>query len=419
MAQTADLAVIGGGASGLMAAYGALRHAKGPLRVVVLERQERVGRKLAATGNGRCNLTNTLAGPDNYHTSGAAAFPDAAMNAFPPERVMDVFCEMGLLPVERDEGRVYPASDQAASVVDVLRFTLSEQGALIRCGCAANALSRTKEGFVLRLDGETLCARRVILAAGSQAAPKLGGCGDGYRLAQSLGHTLVPRVPALSPLTTEPVRALKGCKYQGEIALRIDGREVRRERGEILFTEYGLSGIAAMQLASTAARAQKRNVEAELHLLPGAPGEAFAWLRRRAKALSARPIEEFLTGVLNKRVAQTVLKACTTRPLTDPAGALTDEELRALSERLTGWRMRVTGVQGFDQAQVVAGGVDTREVDPATLQSRRCPGLYLCGEVLDVDGDCGGFNLQWAWASGLLAGKSAAEALGRGAANRA
>ena len=413
MAQTVDLAVIGGGASGLMAACSALMHAKRPLRVVVLEKQERVGRKLAATGNGRCNLTNTLAGPDNYHTSGSLSFPDRAMNAFPPEEVMDVFRAMGLFPVERDEGRVYPASDQAASVVDVLRFYLAEKGGEIRCGCPVTAVSRAKDGFSLRAGGETLFARRVVLAAGSQAAPRLGGGTDGYHLAQSLGHTLVPRFPALTPLLTDPIRALKGCKYQGEIALRIENREVRREKGEILFTEYGLSGIAAMQLANLAARAQGRRIEAELHLLPGTSGEVYCWLRARAQALSARPIEEFLTGVLNKRVAQVALKGCTERPLTEPSGRLTDRELRALSERLTAWRMRVTGVQGFDQAQVASGGVDTREVDPETMQSRRCPGLYLCGEVLDVDGDCGGFNLQWAWASGLLGGQAAAKALER------
>ena len=413
MAQTVDLAVIGGGASGLMAACSALMRAKTPLRVAVLEKQERVGRKLAATGNGRCNLTNTLAGPDNYHTSGSLSFLDAAMNAFPPEEVMDVFRGLGLYPVERDEGRVYPMSDQAASVVDVLRFYLTEKGGEIRCGCPVTAVSCTKDGFSLRAGGETLFSRRVILAAGSQAAPRLGGGTDGYHLAQSLGHTLVPRFPALTPLLTDPIRALKGCKYQGEIALRIENREVRREKGEILFTEYGLSGIAAMQLANLAAKAQGKQVEVELHLLPGTVGEAFAWLRARAQALSVRPIEEFLTGALNKRVAQAALKTCAERPLTEPSGRLTDRELRALSERLTAWRMRVTGVQGFDQAQVASGGVDTREVDPETMQSRRCPGLYLCGEVLDVDGDCGGFNLQWAWASGLLAGQAAAKTLER------
>ena len=406
MAQTVDLAVIGGGASGLMAACSALMYAKRPLRVVVLEKQERVGRKLAATGNGRCNLTNTLAGPDNYHTSGSLSFLDTAMNTFPPEKVMDAFRAMGLFPVERDEGRVYPASDQAASVVDVLRFYLTEKGGEIRCGCPVTAVSRIKDGFSLRAGGETLFARQVILAAGSQAAPKLGGGGDGYRLAQSLGHTLVPRFPALTPLLTDPIRALKGCKYQGEIALRIENREVRREKGEILFTEYGLSGIAVMQLANLAARAQGKQVEVELHLLPGRGGEVYAWLKERAQALSCRPIEEFLTGVLNKRVAQVALRECTRRPLNEPSGNLTDRELRALSERLTAWRMRVTGVQGFDQAQVASGGVDTREVDPETMQSRRCPGLYLCGEVLDVDGDCGGFNLQWAWASGLCIGRA-------------
>lgn len=219
MTQTVDVAVIGGGASGLMAAYSALIHAKSPLRVVVLEKQERVGRKLAATGNGRCNLTNTQAGPDNYHTSGDIAFLDETMNAFPPERVMEIFREMGLFPVERDEGRVYPLSDQAASVVDVLRFSLAERGAEIRCGQAVTGISREKEGFRVLLGSEALRAHRVILAAGGQAAPKLGGCTDGYRLAQSLGHTLVPCRPALTALTTEPQRALKGCKYQGEIAL--------------------------------------------------------------------------------------------------------------------------------------------------------------------------------------------------------
>ena len=413
MTQTVDLAVLGGGASGMMAALSALREARAPLRVTVLEKQDRVGRKLAATGNGRCNLTNAHAGPQNYHTSGDIAFLDEAMNAFPPEEVMDIFHELGLIPVERDEGRVYPLSDQAASVVDVLRFSLAECGAQIRCGCLARTVARTAEGFRIACGEDELIARRVVLAAGGEAAPRLGGCADGYRIARALGHTVLPRFPALTALKTEtePLRALKGCKFQGEIALRIDGREIRRERGEILFTDYGLSGIAAMQLSAWAARAEGRRVEAELRFLPETPDALTEELKARQNALCSRPLEDFLTGMLNKRIAQTLLKQCTDEPLASPAAALKSEELRALAGRLHAWRLRVTGVQGFDQAQVTSGGVSTREVDPRTMQSRRCPGLYLCGEVLDVDGDCGGYNLQWAWASGLLAGASAARSL--------
>ena len=409
-----DIAVIGGGASGLMAALAA--HDTSPaLKIGVLERLPRVGKKLMATGNGRCNLTNMNASPADYH--GDVAFMQSAMNRFPPKTVLERFKGFGVYPLVEASGRVYPMSGQASSVLDALRLSLAEAGIEEICEFEATALERAGKGWRIRAkDGRTAHARRVILAAGGMTAPSLGGSASGYRLLEALGHRVTPRLPALVQLKTDPaaVRALKGIKYDGQIDILVDGRVMRSETGEVLFTEYGLSGIAAMQLsrlASTAlARRNKPTVSVQLHILPLSEDDARALLDDRRARLPNRPLENFLTGLVNKRLGQTLVKLACPLPLASPASALTDAHLAALAALLTGWKLEITGTQGFEQAQVTAGGVRTADFDPDTMQSRLAPGLYVTGELYDIDGDCGGFNLQWAWASALAAGEAAAGA---------
>ena len=395
-----DVLIVGGGACGLMAACALARKGR---RVVLLEKQGRVGRKLLSTGNGRCNLTNMNASTGDYHGSRQAA--RAALKAWPPKRVTECFQALGI-PCRADEaGRVYPMSNQASSVLDALRLCCDERGVDTRADFAVAKLERIRDGFeAASADGRRVRARLALVATGGLAAPKLGACGDGYRLLEGFGHGITPRFPAIAALKTppEPVRGLKGIRAEGEIALLSDGEALRAEAGELLFSETGVSGIAAMQLARQANEALRANRRCEIRMcfMPGV--DARAALKARAVSLPMRRMEDFLNGVVPKRLGQALAKAAGL-DLSLTAGELAPEQIDALAALVNGWTLPVTATLGFDQAQVTAGGASLKDFDIRTMQSLRCPGLFAAGEVLDVDGDCGGFNLQWAWSSALMA----------------
>ena len=395
-----DAMILGGGASGLIAACALSRRGR---RVVLLEKQARVGRKLLSTGNGRCNLTHRGARASDYH--GARQAAQAALKAWPPERVEAYFGGLGIPCVADSEGRVYPMSRQAASVVDALRLCCDEQGAATLTDFRATALLRTRDGFEATAeDGRTASARCALVCTGGLAAPKLGASGEGYRLLEAFGHHIAPRFPAIAALKTPPeaVRGLKGIRAEGEIALLSGGETLRMERGEVLFAEAGVSGIAAMQLARAANEALRagRPCAVRLNLAPEL--DVGALLGERAKALPRRPLEDFLNGIVPKRLGQALVRDAGLG-MTRAAGTLTPAERAQLAGRIGGWTLPVTGTQDFDQAQVTAGGAQLRDFDVRTMASLRQPGLFAAGEVLDVDGDCGGFNLQWAWSSALMA----------------
>ena len=414
-----DLIIIGGGAAGLAAACATARAGR---RVVLLEKQSRVGRKLLATGNGHCNLTRLGAKPSDYF--GARSAAAAALRLCPPEDVLAFFDELGLPAAPDEEGRIYPLSNQAASVLDALRLSAAERGCEIRTDCAAeeiraegNSQARSARrgdvalspSFLVRTsDGQTLRSRRVLICTGGLAAPKLGACGDGYKLMERLGHSSTPKFPAIAALKTppEPVRPLKGQRAECLLTLTSGSRTLRVERGEALFADGGVSGIAAMQLARACQTALRAGERCALHLnLVPDWEDADARLAERARRLPLRTMEDFLNGIVTKRIGQMLVKAAGIEPLSREARSLSPKELRALAAALTDWTLPVTGTQGFEQAQVTAGGVSMDGFDPETMQSRRVPGLYGAGELMDVDGDCGGFNLQWAWSSALIAAR--------------
>ena len=395
-----DALIIGGGASGLAAACALSRRGR---RVALLEKQPRVGRKLLSTGNGRCNLTNLNASAGNYHGSRQAA--QAALRAWPPRRVMAFFEELGIPCTADEAGRVYPMSNQAASVLDALRLCCDEQGVDTRINFAVVRLERSGRGFeAVSQEGERVRGRCALVCTGGLAAPKLGASGEGYRLLEALGHGISPRFAAIAPLKTPPeaVRGLKGIRAEGELTLLVDGNDVRREAGEALFAEYGVSGIAAMQLARQAAEALRAGKRCALRLNFVSGEDAAKLLVRRAEQLPARKLEDFLNGIVPKRLGQALVKAAGL-DLTLAAGELKPGQLKKLAGCLGGWTLPVTGTQDFDQAQVTAGGAILKDFDTRSMQSLRTPGLFAAGEVLDVDGDCGGFNLQWAWSSALMA----------------
>lgn len=395
-----DTIIIGGGAAGMAAAIAA---AEAGGRVTLIERQSRVGRKLLATGNGRCNLSNRAAGDWTHYHGEQPGFSRAALARYGVEDTLAWFRALGLITVEEPDGKLYPYSNMAGSVLDVLRFALERPGITVRCGERVTALRRERGGFAVETETDRLRAGRVILAAGGCAGAKLGGVTDGYQLAAALGHSRTALHPALVQIKTDPTypRALKGVKADAAVHL-LRGRECLAEtRGEILFTEYGVSGPAIFELSRAAATGGE-GLRLSLDLLSGwTEAETAAWLRARRRA-GLSETAQLLTGTLHTRLGQTVCRAAGFT--NQPPETLTDGDLDRIARSLRGFSLPVTGVCGFDQAQVTAGGLRTAEFDAETLESRLVPGLFAVGEVLDVDGDCGGFNLQWAWSSGRAAG---------------
>ena len=397
------IGIIGGGASGMAAALAAAENPEN--RVLVFERQARVGRKLQATGNGRCNLTNLRATGDSYHGEDPA-FARTALTAFPAEETLAWFRGLGLYTVAEESGRVYPYSDQANSVVDVLRFGLRRENIRLLCGFEVTRIRRNGTGFSVESAGERLDCDRLIVACGGLAGTKLGGSMAGYQLLRSMGHRVTRLRPALVQLKCgwSGCASLKGVRANCHAAIVHDGAVFAESTGEVQFTEYGLSGPVIFEISRDVCR-QSGLWLCRLDLLPKESVESLEreLFRRRERDL---PTEELLTGILHNRLGRVLTQAAGVRA-GHGAGELTDGELREVCRKIKGFELPLTEPMGMDSAQVTAGGVQTSEFNEKTMESRLVPGLYACGEVLDIDGDCGGYNLQWAWSSGRLAGRSA------------
>ena len=398
-----EIIVIGGGAAGMMAALSAAEDASN--HVTVLERQARVGRKLLSTGNGRCNLTNTQP-PKGHYYGEDPGFAMAALGRFGPAETLDYFRSLGLLTVEEYGGRVYPLSNHSGSVVDVLRYALERPNIRLVTGAAVESIERERKGFVVRwAEGEER-ADAVIVACGGCAGSKLGGVMDGYKLLQSLGHSRTALRPALTQVRTDPTypKALKGVKAEAAVTVCKGRKTLTARRGEVLFTETGVSGTAVFEL-SRAVSAGGEGLELALDFFPDyEDGSLLAHVQNTCQKLPALPGNQVLMGTVHNRLGQMLCKYAGLGQDT-AAGALTGGQLEKLLRACRDFRLKVTGVSGFESAQVTAGGIRTAEFRADTLESRLAPGVYACGEVLDIDGDCGGFNLQWAWASGRVAGR--------------
>lgn len=391
--------ILGGGASGMAAALTAALDPEN--QVTVLERQARVGRKLLATGNGRCNLTNLHMEHGHFH-GGDPSFVIPALTRFPVADTLDFFRRLGLLTVAEPSGRVYPFSDQANSVVDVLRLGLDRMGVTLVPGAEVLSLTKKARGYSAKTAEGSYYGDKVIVACGGQAGGKLGGTDWGYRLLESLGHPITVRKPALVQLRTDsgPIRGLKGIRADAGLTLKEEGRTVAQGGGEVQFTDFGVSGPAVFELSRYAKAGQTLLLDL---VRPWDDQALRAHLEARREAFPVLPLEDFLTGSLHNRLGRVVLRQAGLE-LNRASGTLTGGELAAVLRLLRRFPLPVLGTMGFDQAQVTAGGADTSAFRADTLESRRCPGLFACGEVLDVDGDCGGYNLQWAWSSGRLAG---------------
>lgn len=397
------IAIIGGGASGMAAALAAAENPEN--RVVLLERQARLGRKLQATGNGRCNLSNLHAGQGGYHGD-APGFSRFALTQFPPERTLEWFGALGLYTVAEESGRVYPYSDQANSVVDVLRFALEKPNIRLELGCEVEKIKRTAQGFRLEWENGALDCDRLIVACGGLAGTKLGGSMSGYKLLRSLGHRCTRLRPNLVQVKTAwgGVASLKGVRANCRAEILHDGAPVRAGAGELQFTECGLSGPVMFELSRDVCQ-ERGSWVCRLDFLPDMPEQTLlaALTRRTGTAL---PASELFTGILHNRLGR-VLTQATGIPLSAPISSLRETQLAEAARMAKGLEAPLTEPLGMDSAQVTAGGIVTAEFNEETMESKLCPGLFACGEVLDVDGDCGGYNLQWAWSSGRLAGINA------------
>jgi len=420
VSRTTTVTVIGGGAAGMVAAIAAARRGAA---VTILERMPRVGKKLLATGNGRCNFAN--AHLDVCHFHGAdPGFAGAALAAFSFETTLAFFRDLGIEPREEEAGKMFPRSGQASAVLDVLRNELAQRGVKARCEAEVTRLVPQRGGWEVAMRGETLLCDAVVLASGGRASPRLGSNGSGYELVRPLGHQLIRPFPALTRIRVSSpfLKQLKGVKIEGVASLVPQGRERHRgvrtlddtensAAGEILFTETGLSGPPIIDLSRRVGERAQRG-EGTLVLLDLCPEIAArdleALLRRRFAGHRPAGAELALVGFLNKRLIAPILKVAGIPDPTRPASSLGAPGILALAAALKRWPFEVTGTDSWADAQVTAGGVDVADVFPESLESRLAPGLFFAGEVLDIDGDCGGFNLQWAWSSGHLAGSGAA-----------
>ena len=394
------IGIIGGGASGMAAALAAAENEHN--QVLLFERQARLGKKLSATGNGRCNLTNLHANERGFHGNDPD-FAGGALEAFPVEKTLEWFRGLGLFTVAEDSGRVYPYSDQANSVVDVLRFALEKPNIQVITGFEVTKARKTEQGFrVESAEGAYEC-HKLIIACGGLAGTKLGGTMAGYQLLRSFGHKSTRLRPALVQLRTEwgGMAALKGVRANCDVKICRDGEVFSASRGEIQFTEYGLSGPVIFEVSRDVCQG-RGEWTAELDLLPGVSGDELEQelLRRRATGLT---VDDLLTGILHNRLGRVLTKAAGLRG-TAPVSELHEQEITEVCRLVKRFVLTVKEPLGMDSAQVTAGGVMTDGFDPKTMESKLVKGLYACGEVLDIDGDCGGYNLQWAWSSGRMAG---------------
>ncbi|EET61585.1 flavoprotein family protein [Marvinbryantia formatexigens DSM 14469] len=397
--------VIGAGASGMLAAITAARQGAS---VTILEGMEKPGKKLLITGSGRCNLTN-LRQEITCYRGADSAFISGILRQLPVKDTLAFFRELGLLTVSRD-GYVYPVTGQASSVLEVLLLEIRRLGIKLKCTEKVTAIRR-EDKLLVKTAGWTYEADAVILAAGSKAAPATGSDGSGYSLAKSCGHSLVTPREALVPLAIREswVKKLSGLRMQASVTL-----EGHTETGELQWTDTGISGIVVFQLSRYAvcalAKQQEKQISGvpvQLDLLPSVSGEALLSHLQQLQALrDGRSAESLLAGVLAKKAAGPLLQAAGISP-SEKAERLDGGALQRLVKVMKQLTLTVSGCRSFEQAQVCQGGVRHTEVDAQTLESKKMPGLYITGELLDVDGICGGYNLQWAWASGFAAGRAA------------
>jgi len=403
--------VIGGGAAGMLAAISAARLGA---HVTILEKNPRVGKKILATGNGRCNFTNVNAGYSCY-SSENPGFVQKALSDFTASDAISFFEELGIQHKVEEMGKVFPMSDQASSILDVLLYELNRLGVNIICDSNVVDIIPENGSFILKTkDGNKYRGDSVVLAPGGKAMPSSGSDGYGYDLALKLGHTMTDTFPALVQLMLEGdyFKRIDGVKFIGTAEIIDNNRPVIKDRGDILFTNYGVSGPPVLQISRKAGELLKSGKQATLKISildTMSKEEVTDLIDRRFKTDLNKTLEFSFVGLINKRLIPVVLLQAGISDLKRPVSGITSKERDRIAEILTDWRFNIRGTKSWPSAQVTAGGINTREIDENTMESFLIKGLYFAGEIMDVDGMCGGYNLQWAWSSGFIAGRSAAK----------
>lgn len=399
--------VIGGGASGLVAAIVAARQGA---KVCIIERLDRIGKKILVTGNGRCNLTNTTMTPKFFHSEDNVPF-QKILERFGYQDTIQFFETLGVLPLIEGT-RVYPLSEQATTILDVMRMEIERLHITIYVNTKIVTLNEVGGVWQLKSeDGRSFKADKVIVATGGMTNKSLGCDGLGYKLLKKLGHHIVEPFPTLVHLLSpEPYcKMIKGTKVKANVMIFVEGTLQREEYGEVLFTEDGLSGPPIFQVSRIASLAtlKQQKVEVLLDLLPSfSEDELISKIYERIDSYPERTIEQLLIGMVHKRLIVPILKKARIDKVQQAVYQLDYEAIIECVKVLKQFSFCITGTRSYKFAQVTAGGIKTTEIDFDTMQSRKRPNLYIAGEVIDVDGDCGGYNLQWAFASGFIAGEA-------------
>ena len=394
-------AVIGGGAAGMMCAIRAAQRRRDQ-KIVILEKADRVGKKLLVTGNGRCNLSHIGAKAKSYHGEGSETLINILFQKYSPDAVLNYFRTLGLLTHTDSESRVYPLSNQASSVLDVLRLRMAQLHIEEICSAEIGRIQKSSEGYEIATPELRIFAEKLIIATGGKA--DYAGRESGSReLLRSLGLSMTRLSPSLSPVKvkSEILRSLKGIRVSAQATLMRDHQTVKSERGEVQFTDGALSGICIFNLSREANRG---GCEICLNLLPDyTDNQIEKELIARIERNQTAPASEIFTGMFHKNIGLALIKSSGIKP-SAPCKDISDKELKSLCRHIADWRFHCEETRDFKKAQVTAGGVKLSEIDPHTFESKRHKGLYLIGETLDIDGDCGGYNLQFAFASGMCAG---------------
>ena len=398
--KTKPMIIIGAGAAGLCAA---IVQARAGQKVILLEQNSRIGKKILVSGNGKCNIDNKHINLNRFHSQNPL-FTEEVLADYDFKVVEKFFTSIGLALIEGKEGKIFPMSLQASSVVELLEYEAKRAGVEIICDCTVKGIDKIKDTFTLETSQGIKICEQLLLANGSPAAPQLGGSDSGYAFATRLGHTLIPRHPSLVQLCSDEtwVKSCAGVKVAGAAQLYANGAYITEKRGDLLFTNYGISGLAILDLSREVSTrlASFDYCELSLDLLPEFSKEKLSnLLMNRIDNESIKPVTLWLQGVINKKLIHIILEQskCKAKKEND----LNRKEINKIVHSIKNLKLSISDTKGFKGAEVSTGGIDTREVNPQNMESKIVPNLFFAGEILDVDGDRGGFNFHWAWVTGM------------------
>lgn len=398
-----DIITVGAGAAGLAAAISAKRNNR-DLKIAILEAQSKAGKKILVTGNGRCNLTNTNVSKEFYHGSFDVS---KTLNRFSAEKLINFFSTLGLVCDTETNGLVYPHSRQASTVLDVLLMEIKRLKIEIICDCKVELIRKKGEFFNIKTSNGEYTAKKAVMSCGGKAFPTAGGTGLGLDIIKNLGHKITPLFPALCPIQVKSdfMKSLKGIRAKAEVTLYDGEKAIKSEIGEVQFTDNALSGICVFNLTTLLPKTKNPIISVNL-AKDYSYIELLNLLNDRKKLFANEPIENYFTGLFHKNIGIALLKSVTDKPMTEICKRLSDKEIKALANIIQNWKFECKQCKDFSKAQVMLGGVNGSEVNNYTFESKVVKNLYICGEALDVCGDCGGFNLHFAFASGIITGEN-------------